>query len=268
MRLIRFGLLTCAAFVAISLTAQLLCGDVLRIMPLGDSITSGFAGPPEVRGAYRLELEREFLARGFAYNFVGDLYLAPDGLIDGNHHGFSGYSIEQMSSNYGDAIARHLPDVVLVLAGTNNHFNAPDFGAFVNRYESLVSVIRTNAPQSQIVFSTVPKFDYHRDNTFYWTQEFVDFRNNVLFPVMNAAIYDVASRHDGIQVVDLYSILDPAVDIVAGDGQHPNRLGHVKLAGLFAPKILAIPEPGAAGLLVVLVGAAAGWRRQAVISAL
>jgi len=226
--------------------------DVLTIMPMGDSITGGFHGPVELRGSYRLEMERSFLASNFQYDFVGNYFTALDGLIDGHHQGVGGYGIEQMVAQYGSVVASFQPNVVLLLAGTNNHLDPPDYENFVTRYTNLVDMIQTNSPNSLIVFSTLPKFGYHRPQSFYWTTEFVDYRNNVLFPVMNAAIYNLAANRSGVDVVDLYSILDPATDILDDDGIHPNRLGHEKLGGLFASRIYAIPEPGMLGLGVLV----------------
>ncbi len=208
----------------------------ITIMPFGDSITKGFHGSESLRGSYRLELEERFLSFDIDYDFVGDFSLSRNGLADPDLQAVSGYRIEQMTDEFADAVARHEPDVVLVLAGTNNHGDAPDADSFVTKYADLVQMINSNSPKSSIVFATVPKFGCCRDIPA-WTEAYVEVRNTVRFPTMNRAIREISERHEFVEVVDLYSILDPDSDLT--DFVHPNIFGHKKLADLFLSAILS-----------------------------
>ena len=50
------------------------------------------------------------------FDFVGGRYLC------GNHEGFSGNTIAQLSGYATDAMHKHQPDVVLFMGGTNDFF--------------------------------------------------------------------------------------------------------------------------------------------------
>lgn len=255
----RNGAMVLIAFVV---SASDVSADVV-IMPFGDSVTAGFHGDPP--GSYRQELQTRLEGEGIAYDFVGQ-YSRGD--KDPDHRGHSGAKIEYMIDNFGPAVAQFQPDFVLVLAGTNNHFSVPDFDAFFALYDKLVHTIIDNSPQSSIVISTVPKFGY--DRVFsplltYWTDEWVDNRNAVTFPNMNAAIYAVADNYPNVEVVDFYSAIDISTDL-SQDAVHPNLYGQQKLAKLFGDELLhqlsTVPEPrvGAYGLLLLLTGFARRYR--------
>ena len=223
--------------------ARLVSADLV-IMPMGDSHTSGFHGTPA--GVYRLELGASLDRRGISHSFVGDYFLA------GNHQGVAGASIEYMTDNYGTAVANFSPDFVLLLAGTNNHWNQPVYSEFVYRYENLLNMIHYQAPNAHVIISTVPKFAYDRPNTSYWTDEFVDHRNSDVLPNMNNAIFSAASTRDWVTAVDLFSISDIESDF-APDAIHMNLYGQRKLANLFESAIVSsVPEPGSLFILGAL----------------
>lgn len=213
----------------------------LVIMPIGDSHTSGYHGTPA--GSYRPILSSELSTQGIGNSFVGDYFLG------GAHQGLAGASIEYMTDNYGPSVATYDPDIALVLAGTNNHWQTPDLDVFTQKYGDLFDMITTNAPGVKIIVATVPKFAYGRPDTSYWTDEFVDNRNLVTFPNMNAALRAAALARDNVSVVDLYSALDIDSDY-APDAVHMNLYGQQKLANLFGGEILVqVPEPNSMNLL-------------------
>lgn len=91
---------------------------VLQIWTVGDSITEG------VNNGYRNELWSGLTGAGYQVDFVGSLvHPYPDTAVctDADHDGHSGYSIggieDEVDAWYG---AIDAPDVVLVMAGTND----------------------------------------------------------------------------------------------------------------------------------------------------
>lgn len=215
----------------------------VSIMPLGDSITVGYQGAPA--GSYRQELQTILNDAGIDHDFVGDF--RKGSFSDPDHQGTTGYTIDDMIVAYGPSIRAHNPDIVLVLAGTNNHWQSPVVSEFETRYQSLVDLIRTNAPASKIILSMVPKFGYDPSESSYWTDEWVDNRNENIFPVMNAAISLVAAVNPNTTVVDFHSAIDVQTDL-ASDAVHLNLNGQQKLARLFGDEIIrlnsvTIPEP-------------------------
>ncbi len=208
----------------------------LTLMPMGDSITKGFHGTEENRGSYRQELA-QLLPN---IDMVGDANFFLDEPFDADFQGISGFSIEDMINVYGDAVARHKPDIVLLLAGTNNHWNDPATTDFDAKYQALINMIRAGSPQARIVMATVPKFGYDKQAPDpNWTQAFVDQRNLVHFPAMNEAIRRVAAQNAGVSVVDFYSALNPAIDLNT-DAVHPIASGQNKLADLFYDAVLGL----------------------------
>lgn len=224
----RLKLLGLAVLAVIFLTGNAYAN--ITIMAMGDSITRGGHGSPS--GRYRAELANALTDRNIEFEFVGEFSDAA-----GRHQGVSGASIDTMTLSYGASVSQHQPDIVLVLAGTNNHFNPSVKSEFVQRYTDLLNMIHANAPNARVIMSTVPKFAYDRPNTAFWTEAFVDNRNAVTFPTMNDAIYEVAEERDWVTVVDLFSVVDIENDY-AVDAVHPNLYGQQKLAALFEQEIV------------------------------
>lgn len=203
----------------------------ITVMPMGDSITVGFQ---EATGSYRY-----FLSQNLPdVNMVGYFNYTNNLSFDGNHQGISGYSIEQMVSSYGPAVAQYQPDYVLLLAGTNNHWDGEI--NYESKYQSLVDVILDNSPSSKIIMATPPKFGYNRTPlTLYWTTEWVNNRNDVVFANMRDAVAKVASVNPEVIWVDYYSELDPNAHLVA-DAVHPNSSGQLILANLFYAELTRV----------------------------
>jgi lysophospholipase L1-like esterase len=103
----------------------------VRIMALGDSITAGVgeAGIDTGSGGYRGALQRLLDARGYKYEMVGGRSDYSARVRMRSHEGWPGYVIRAFPSDrapqlYG-AVTRHAiesydPDVILLMAGTND----------------------------------------------------------------------------------------------------------------------------------------------------
>ena len=72
----------------------------IRILPLGDSITSGFG--PAVEGGYRTELYTKLINAGSAVDVVGALENAnpPVALSDTDHEGQGGFRIDEIDAKF------------------------------------------------------------------------------------------------------------------------------------------------------------------------
>src|SRR5687768_7551509 len=70
-------------------------GETLHVLPLGDSITSGWTVP----GGYRTYLYNDLTAAGVDVDFVGWLNTNPHpDLPDPDHSGYNGWRIDQINS--------------------------------------------------------------------------------------------------------------------------------------------------------------------------
>jgi lysophospholipase L1-like esterase len=114
----------------------------LRIMPLGDSITSGSLA--EAQGGYRGPLE-QMLGRG---TFVGSQTDA----AGRRHEGHSGYRIDQLAEQARTWAAAAQPTVVLIDAGANDVGQGASAAQMFERMTRLLAEVRAGVgPKCLIV---------------------------------------------------------------------------------------------------------------------
>ena len=135
----------------------------VKIMPLGDSITAGYQAE---LGGYRWPLEDLLVDAGYAFDYVGSLRIAsPADMPRPWHEGHGGYQIESVDGGnqlggavVDSALRTYQPDVILLLAGTNN-LNFPDTldpDKTSAMYDRLLSQIFGLSPAVGVVASPVP----------------------------------------------------------------------------------------------------------------
>ncbi len=202
----------------------------VNIMPFGDSITISCHDPADFQhGAYRVMLQDNLQATGIEFDFVGPNTtgcVADD--YDPDHAGYRGHRLEQLVDLAPALAEEYSPDLVFLLAGTNNHLSLPDMTFFRDQYSALFDAFG-NRP---IYVATVPPFGYNAPEISYWTKDFVDHRNQVMFPLMNRVIHDLAAERPNIHVVEYAAAIDPEIHLIE-DQVHPNRIGQQVLADLF-----------------------------------
>jgi lysophospholipase L1-like esterase len=126
--------------------------SILRIMPLGDSITYG-VGSTDGAG-YRARLERRLIAAGFRVDFVGSRDAGPPDM-DGDNEGHSGWTISRMARKVDRWLAAYRPDVVLLHIGTNDvRLNGYRNGA-AKRLGVLLNRIRRDRPAALILVARI-----------------------------------------------------------------------------------------------------------------
>jgi len=135
----------------------------VKIMPLGDSITEGAQAE---LGGYRWPLENLLLDAGYAFDYVGSLRVgSPQDMPQPWHEGHGGYQIESTDGGHqlegtvvDTALRTYQPDVLLLLAGTNN-LNYPDTldpDKTSAMYDRLLAQIFSLSPTIGVVASPVP----------------------------------------------------------------------------------------------------------------
>jgi lysophospholipase L1-like esterase len=210
----------------------------VTIMPFGDSLTRGYQGSFVLRGSYREDVESFLTAISVDFDFVGDFRFARGNLADGHVQAVSGHTIQEMTSEFAAAVERLQPNVILVLAGTNNHWDDPSTTDFRQTYQSLVDTLFAASPDSQLIVSTIPPFGCCRGERF-WTPSWLAERNAVRIPNMNRIIGEIAADDDRIAAVDLHAKIN-ASDLVVDDWVHLNKRGQRKLAKLFIQELSSI----------------------------
>jgi lysophospholipase L1-like esterase len=205
-------------------------GRVLRILWLGDSLTSGtstFAGPRDWFKNLAGEL-------GLPTRFVGSL-TNQNGLLgtfdarDYGHAGVGGETTAQIAARATAEIAATDPDLVIVNGGANDA-SGDNLAILTANWISLLETIRDAKPGVPIVVTT-----RHTAN---------NAGSLTVNGFMQAQTYgptDAARGFDDIAVAQLYPSL--AADWSAewhpsGDGTHLNNLGYARVAGVIMKTIL------------------------------
>jgi hypothetical protein len=135
----------------------------VRIMPLGDSITEGAQAE---QGGYRWPLEDLLVDAGYSFDYVGSVRVgSPAAMPRPWHEGHGGYQIESVDGGdqlegpvVDSALRTYQPDVILLLAGTNN-LNFPDTlypDKTSAMYDRLLAQIFSLSPGVGVVASPVP----------------------------------------------------------------------------------------------------------------
>lgn len=89
---------------------------LLRVMPLGASITQGYGSTPEE--GYRHLLRNYFRFKGYPVNMVGST--STGDFPDNQHEGHPGYIISEVAALAKDAVNRRKPNLVTLNLGTND----------------------------------------------------------------------------------------------------------------------------------------------------
>ncbi len=187
----------------------------LKILAVGDSITMG---SPEFIGGYRLRLGQKLDFHGVSYEFVGRLS-DPGGL----HEGYSGYTIAEIRTVALQAVALFQPDVVLIVAGTNNYPKedyVDDYVAACNDIAALGPVVIAGSiPPRGDGPNIVPTQDY-----------------NAALPAAFAADGDPT-----VHFWDVCRLLTYPSDMA--DEAHPNDQGYTKMATEWVAALFAYLDP-------------------------
>lgn len=194
----------------------------LRVMALGDSITYGLGDPncgPTRTGCagWRLPFQWRMHDAGTAVDMVGSRRSGTS--WDRDVEGWPGFTTGRLALNAQGWAAAAQPDVVLVMAGTNDarHNIAPRYVA--ERLTLMIRAIRWGMPRTRIVLATITRTALPHLNT--------------RIAAYNREIPKVAAAQ-GVALVDLADVGTPAQ---LADGLHPNRAGYLELGGRWAAAV-------------------------------
>lgn len=213
-----------------------------RLLPLGDSITQG---SPDHPGGYRGMLERLLREGGFpGVEFVGSRAENSDGLAQPWHEGHPGFRLEELRGGFtkcgstarpiGETLARYRPDVVLLVAGTNNMY-LDEPAAVWAEMAALLGAIR---PVPVIVGTLLPIEPGPKP----W---------GIVIPPdigERIAAYNALLRREGpsagaVEVVDLSHCVASRADLLA-DGVHPGAAAQDRIAVALAGALRACSFTG------------------------
>jgi hypothetical protein len=211
--------------VAASLAVQ--ADAVVKIMPLGDSITRGGTAADTPYASYRYYLDESLRASGYSVDFVGSLSSGFTKFVfDQQHDGHGGYTTGMMVGNASFSPLRSwlaaspTPDIVLLHAGTNDAVLGVPLAARLQNVESIVGILRQKNPRVRVmVAKIIPTADATRN-----AQQIAPF--NAALPALAARLSTASSP---VAVVDLAAGYDGVADNQP-DGIHPKTTGERKMA--------------------------------------
>ncbi|QGZ40973.1 GDSL-like lipase/acylhydrolase family protein [Pseudoduganella flava] len=181
---------------------------VFRIMPLGDSLTAGY---PALHGvSYRLALRNLLTAAGIPIDYVGSQEQDPaDPRNDLAHEGLVGITVDGIRGNA--SWRTYQPDIILLLAGTNDIRNANVARSLFELYRvveefKLAQLVDTiNADYSrmgrsvQIFVSSLPPQGYPADGT--WNSTLT----RTMFDFLSGRLSDVPRPVEHDRFVNAYA---------------------------------------------------------------
>ena len=198
---------------------------MLRILPLGDSITQGDRN----HNSYRAALWHMLQKQGHKVDFVGSLnknYFGgpPDLQFDMDHEGHWGWRADEIinggfsSGGLSDFLEHYTPDIVLLHLGTNDVFQGQSIASTAAELKTIVNILRADNPNvtiliAKLIPTTSPTINHIIENL-----------NNEIVKIAAEATL----QESKIVVVDHFSTFDPAA--YTYDGVHPNARGERKMA--------------------------------------
>ncbi|MBN2020012.1 MAG: hypothetical protein JW749_07295 [Sedimentisphaerales bacterium] len=229
-RVLRLILLT---LIVSFLSGDVLAAEVIRIMPLGDSITRGWYGSAYYWG-YRKPLYDLLTNGGYNFDFVGCKVIGS--FPDPNHEGRDGWQANELlngrpsaptEGKIADWLVADQPDVILLHIGTNdvtwNDINFNDVNEIldvIDEYE-IGSGKHVTVILALIINRRIDSPALKRSQT---TQFNID--------VYNMAMNRIAGGDD-IIIVDMENELDYSIGVDMADEVHPNDAGYTKMADVW-----------------------------------
>ncbi|SRR6266545_7246340 len=190
--------------------------DVLRIMPLGDSIT--FGDGSSHGGGYRGELWHALADAGRDVDFVGS---EQDGAFpDPDHEGHPGWEIDDITDQIVRWLTLWRPTVVLLHIGTNDLDRDADVKRAPGRLATLVDTILRTAPAVTLFVASVAPV----------RSDVVQRRIDAFNVEVPRLVAERARAGYTIHFVDVAAELTTA-DLF--DDLHPNDQGYAKMAGVW-----------------------------------
>jgi lysophospholipase L1-like esterase len=191
----------------------------VRIMPLGDSITSSVDG----QASYRYWLWRRLVSAKLQVDFVGTQWGVGDGTsgavygnFDQDHEGHPGYATDEVLAGVADWASQTHPQAVMLCIGANDFERGYTAAHALANTLRIIGTLRAINPRIAVLWAMLPP----------------DPRLNAQIKAYNLGVLRYAPRisrlTSPVRIVNLSSGFYPARDTL--DGVHPNYLGEQKIA--------------------------------------
>jgi len=217
--------------------------SIIKIMPIGDSITFGLGET----GGYRKYLNYFLNQKGYSKvdmvgpegtNSASFNYNGKSVSYDDNHAGYSGFTIKQQYPipSWGEnglyerlksknAIKQAQPDIVLLIIGTNDMTANRPTSECEKDLHTLIDYILADLPSDSIIFmGSIPEFTAYGGNP----QRIANYNSTV-----KKVADDYSSSGKNVKFADVHGCLNGAYDLT-DDNLHPNGTGYEKMGKFWA----------------------------------
>jgi chitodextrinase len=196
-------------------------------MPVGDSITRGASNAGSgVQGTYRYYLSEHLNASEVDFDYVGPYVTHPAGayLHQGqwNHssHAVEGWEMRDIRGSIAGAMLAHEPDILLMIAGTNDMRSGYSVDLTISRLSETVSNARAVNPEIGIILAEIPPNSLNAAGV-------VEYNTR-----LRVYAQEASTAASPIHTVDLHTGFD--LDGYTYDRLHPNDTGDRWIADRFA----------------------------------
>jgi|GEM_PF-245363 len=212
---------------------------VVRILPLGDSITRGNndVNYPngDIPGGYRKDLGNKLKTAGVPFDFVGTQTDNVASGMDPDHSGMNGFRTDQTLANLSTSLAL-APEVVLMHLGTNDILQSIPVTTAAANLDTLIGQIVSTAPNRKLYVSTIIPFAQG------WASRTAA-QLNAEASNYNTRLRNIVRQHadrgEKVFLVDMNASVvlsdpDPSKNFfLNGDGIHPGQAGYNQMAAIW-----------------------------------
>ena len=203
---------------------------LIRIMPMGDSITDGTSFNPG-NGGYRLTLYNLLTSAGYNVDYIGSLTINSQNLVEKEHEGHSGWRIDQLDSNVAGWFSSLAdPDVILLHIGTNDFGQSLNTTTAINRLDALITKMAALRPYAHIIVTNLMERGEPYNTT-------IQAQFN---PYVQGVVDAQAAQGRRVTFLDMRSAV-PLSDMP--DSLHPGPAGYDKMANAWLPAIQSVITP-------------------------
>lgn len=221
-------------------------GTSLKIMPLGDSITSGTIGTNDKQsGGYRPELWNLLVASGLNIDFVGSISGKPSSLSSTRHEGHEGWKIQNIARHINGWLNTYEPDIIMLMIGTNDT-QKHSLKIMINQLSDLIDQITAQLPHARLIVASIPPI-HPAIKPISRCLRAIYF-NTAIPSIVNSKVAQGKKVHfadmSSLSVNDLTSSLGLNLD----NGLHPNAEGYRKIANFWYGAVLKVLPPQASSI--------------------
>jgi lysophospholipase L1-like esterase len=204
----------------------------VRIMPLGDSITSSIDG----QASYRYWLWQKLVKSGVNADFVGTQWGVGDGAsgvypdFDQDHEGHPGNTTDDILYGIADWASATQPNVVLLCIGANDFEQGQSASHALANTRQIIRTLRAVNSKVVVLWATLPPDPGYAAQTKAYNSGVLR-----LAPALS-------KTGPPVRVVNLSPNFSPSQDTV--DGVHPNITGEKKIANRFYNSLMPVLRRG------------------------